>query len=75
MILEVLADARQVGDDLDAERAEVVGSSDPGELEELRRVERATAQDHLAGTDRLRPAATPLDLHARGSPVLDTKIP
>ena len=44
--------------------AEVGGSADPRQLQELRRVEGAAGQDHLAGLDRLRPAALPFDLDA-----------
>src|SRR4051794_27603709 len=38
--------------------------TDPRQLEELRRIEGAAAEDHLAGTDRLGPAALALDLDA-----------
>ena len=55
VVLQVLADARQVVDDVDAERLELAGVADPGELEQLRRVDRAAAEDHLAGLDPLRP--------------------
>ena len=55
VILQVLADARQVVDDVDAERLELAGVADAGELEQLRRVDRAAAEDHLAGLDPLGP--------------------
>ena len=43
-----LADARQVMDYVDPERAELVGVADSRELQQLRRVDRAAAQNHLA---------------------------
>ena len=57
MVLEVLPDARQVVDDVDAEGRELVRVADPRELEELRRVDRPAAEDHLAGPHDLRPPA------------------
>ncbi len=53
VVLEVLADTGQIGDDRHAERLELARGADAGELEQLRRVDRAAAEDHLAGTDRL----------------------
>ena len=49
VILQVVADARQVPPTLDPEGLEVRRRSDPRELEELRRVDRAAGQDDLAG--------------------------
>ena len=54
VILQVLADARQVGDHVDAVLAQQAGRADAGELEQLRRVDRPAAQDDLAGADLLR---------------------
>ena len=54
VVLEVLADARQVGDDRDAERREVRRRPDARQLEQLRRVDRAAGEDDLAGLDRAR---------------------
>src|SRR5690606_10003400 len=48
MVLEVLADAGEMVDGFDTDRAEMVGVTDPGELEELRRVERTPAQDDFS---------------------------
>src|SRR5699024_9543677 len=53
MVLEVLADARQVVDDVDAERLELARVADAGKLEQLWRVDRAAAEDHLVRPDRL----------------------
>ena len=50
----MLADAGQVGDDRDAEGLEVRGRPDAGQLQQLRRVDRAAAQDDLAAVDRSR---------------------
>ena len=62
VVLEVLADARQVVHGVDAERLELVGVADAGELQQLRRVDRAAAEDHLAGADVVeRPPSTHLD--------------
>jgi len=48
VVLEVLADTRQVVDDLDAEGAELVGRPDTRQEQELRRVDGAAAEDDLA---------------------------
>ena len=47
MVLEVLAHARQVVDDVDAQRAQLVGRSDAGKQKQPRRVDRATAEHDL----------------------------
>ena len=61
MILQVGADARHVGDHVDAVRAQQLGRSEPGKLQQLRRVERAAGQDDLAaGAGSLRRAALPV---------------
>ena len=58
MVLEVLADAGQVVDDVDAVLREQPLVADPGELQQLRGVDRAAAEDHLAGVDAaVQPAA------------------
>ena len=44
----MLADAGQVLHDVDAERAELVGVAHARQLQQLRRVDRAAAQDDLA---------------------------
>ena len=62
MVLQVLADSGEVVDDVDAERLELARVADARELEQLRRVDRAAAEDHLAGLDPLGPdAARDLD--------------
>ncbi len=74
MILQVPADAGQIGDHRHADRAEMLGGPDPGQHEELRGVDAAAAENHLArgvGQRRL-PAADVLDADrapplARGS--------
>ncbi len=48
VVLEVLADARQVGDHRDAVLAQERGGPEAGQLQELRRLDRARAQQHLA---------------------------
>ena len=52
VVLEVLPDARQVVTRVDADRAQLPGVTDPGQLQQLRRVERAATQDHLTGRTR-----------------------
>src|SRR5271166_1992724 len=64
MVLQVLADARPVGDDLDPECAELRRPTDPGKLQELRRIDRPAAQDNLA--PRAGPELAPV------APVMDT---
>jgi hypothetical protein len=58
VVLQVLADAGQVLDDLDPERAELGRRPDAGELEQLRRVDRPAAEHDLLGP-RLARAAPP----------------
>ena len=53
MIAEVFADAGQVGDDRYAERAQALGRTDAGQLQELRRIERARRDDDLAAGESL----------------------
>ena len=60
VVLEVLPDAGQVLDDLDPEPRRMVAVPDPGQLEHLRRVDRATGEDHLARRDAVMPAAGPV---------------
>src|SRR5829696_10274861 len=74
MVLEMGADAGQVRDDRDPERAQVVGWSDARELKELRRVECAAGQDHLAGGNRLGPSAPPLDLDPGGPTPIEVDL-
>ncbi len=58
MVLEVLADARQVVDDRHAERLEQRSRADTAQLEDLRGVDRAAGEDNLAAERPLhRPAA------------------
>jgi hypothetical protein len=54
VVLQVLADARQVVDDVDADSAELVRVPDTRELEQLRRVDGAAAEDYLARPDEYR---------------------
>ena len=49
VVLQVLADARDIGDHVDAEPPQLLGIADPGQLEELRRCDRPAREDHLAG--------------------------
>ncbi len=66
VILQVLADAGQVGDHVDAGRGQVVRGTDPGQLQQLRRVDRAAGQDDLP---RPGPAGSPGaagEFHAAG---------
>jgi hypothetical protein len=48
-------------DDVDADRASSSAFADARELEELRRVDRAAAEDHLAGATTSVPAVHDLD--------------
>ena len=51
VVLEVLAHAGQVPDHGNAQRLELGGVAHTGELQQLRRVDRAAAEDDLAGHD------------------------
>ena len=48
VVLEVLADSRQVVDDRDPERSQLVGGPDPGQQQQARRVDRPARDDDLA---------------------------
>ncbi len=48
MVVEVGADAGQVVDHRNPDRREVAGRADPGNLQEVRRVDGAAADDDLA---------------------------
>ena len=67
MLLQVLADVGVVDEDLDAVLAQVLGRTDAGQHQELRRAVGAGREDHLARGAR--GAAGVLD--ADGAPVLD----
>ncbi len=51
MILQILPNLRQVMDELYAELAQPLPVPDPGQLQELRRVDGAAGQDHFPGGD------------------------
>ena len=53
VVLEVLADGRQVVHDVDPQSPQLAGVTDPRELEDLRRVDRAAAEDDLVRVDSL----------------------
>ena len=72
VVLEVLPHARHVGDDADAEGAQVVGVADSGELQELGRVDGPTAEDDLARGDRPVQASGPEVVDAGGSLAVET---
>ena len=55
VVLQVLPDAGQVGADVDAEPAQLVGVADAGQLQQLRGVDGAAAEDHRLGPRRVLP--------------------
>ena len=58
MVLQVLPDTGEVGDQADAQVAQLPGRADAGQQEQLRRADRARAHDHLtSGVRRDRGAA------------------
>ena len=61
MVVQVLADPGQVGDDVDPDRAQMLGRPDSGEQEQLRGTDRAAADDDLIG---MRAAGGPFDADA-----------
>ena len=71
VVLQIRADAGKIVDDLDAVLAQVALGSDTGKLQQVRRVERAAADDHFA----VRPDSTRLPVpaiaHADGAPPLE----
>ena len=76
VVLEVLAHPRQVADHVDAQGAQLARRADARELQELRRVDRPAAEDHLIGLGRPGAPARPrvldsnrpraVEQHARG---------
>ncbi len=48
MVLQVAPDPGQIEGDRNAETADLVGGSDPGQEQKLRRVDGAAREDHLA---------------------------
>ena len=56
MVLQVFPD-RQIGHRLDADRAQMIGRADAGQHQQLRRIERAAAQDDLAIGHGIQPLA------------------
>ena len=75
VVLEVPTDAGQVDGDVDAEAGELVGRADAREHQQLRRVEHAGAQDHLALGDDPLDGAVALDLDADAAATLDEQPP
>jgi len=71
MVLKVLSDAGKVGGDWDAERLKPFAGANPGQLEDLRRPDRARRQDGLATGLQAGMVGRPLDgkINARRSPV------
>ena len=68
VVVQVLADAGQVGDDVDPERAQPLRGPHAGEQEELRRSDGSAAQDDLRGAGPLGAAVLrPLDADAAGA--------
>src|SRR5204863_3858412 len=70
VVLEVLADAGEIVARPDADSLELLCVADTGELEQLRRVDRPAAEDHLVRPDAAC-AASLDDLDADGAPALD----
>ena len=62
MVLKVPPDSRQVRDNRDPALLQQIGVTDPGELEQLRRADRAGGEQHLA------PRIGALSFAARGEP-------
>ena len=61
--MQVLADPRQVGDDIDSVPGQLRGRPDAGQQQELRRADRPSSDDHLGGGGALAAAAA-RPLHA-----------
>ena len=70
VVLQVLADSGQIGDDVDVQRPQQPGRTDAGELQQLGRTERPAAQDHAPASHGAR-AAAPGALHPHGAVALE----
>ena len=57
MVLQALADAGQVMEDVDADLAEMLGVADTGQLQQVRRVDGAAAEDDLGAAGAAAAAA------------------
>ncbi len=69
MVLQVLADARQIVHDFDAVAAQQAGRADAGELQQLRALQRARGQHHLArGAHFMRGAVLAIAQARRSAP-------
>jgi hypothetical protein len=71
VVLQVLAHAGQVVHHVDAERAQLVGRSDPRDLQQLGRVDGPAAEHHLARPHRAPAAPGPGVLDAHRAPALE----
>ncbi len=71
MVLQIVADARQLVHHLDAVRAQVPGRADARELEELRRVDGAAGEHDLAPRLCAQLAAVLAVAHGRRPPALE----
>ena len=70
MVLQVGADARPVGHDLDALLPQMLGRADAGEHEQLRRVDRGGGEDHFGPGPHATHRAAGLVLDPNRAPVL-----
>ena len=71
MVLQVLAHARQVAHHADAVLAQQRRRPDPGQLQQLRRLQRAGAQQHLAPGSQRAHLAVDAVAHAAGAAALE----
>ncbi len=74
MVVQVLADTGQVGDDVDPERAQVLRRPDPREQEKLRRSDGSSAHDDVRRVGALDPVAF-RPLHADAPRAVEQQAP
>src|SRR5690606_24967693 len=71
MIVEVVAHAGQIDQNIDAVRAEMIGRANAAEHEDLRRADGASRKNHLGGSAINLALSVLDDLHAGGATVFD----
>src|SRR3974390_1573582 len=71
MILKISPDALPIEDAFDAKRSKPFGGSDAGAVQDLRRADRARAQDHFAPGAGPQGFAVSFQAHAGGAALLD----
>jgi hypothetical protein len=71
VILQIATHIGQVGDHFDGVLAQMIGRTEPGQHQQLRRVDGAGSEDHFTGFDSLHSVSTAPQLHAGRTAVVE----